>query len=202
MALVAGAPALPRQDAARCAGAPAAGAAAGGGRLRAAGAASARAGAIGAVARRCSASASRSAGPARRGQAIMGFPLMVRAIRLSIEAIDRRLEAGGRARLGREAVARVPARSPCRWPGRASSPACAGLRQGAGRIRRHHHLRLQHPRRNPDPLARRSTALMQVPGGEVRHLAAGAGRGGDLAAARCCCRNGWCGASAKSRRRH
>ena len=41
-----------------------------------------------------SASSSRSAGRARRlPAAVMGFPLMVRAIRLSIEAVDRRLEA-------------------------------------------------------------------------------------------------------------
>ena len=40
-----------------------------------------------------SASSSRSAGRARRSPAaVMGFPLMVRAMRLSFEAIDRRLE--------------------------------------------------------------------------------------------------------------
>ena len=43
--------------------------------------------------RSISASSSPSAGPAPRSPAaVMGFPLMVRAIRLSIEAVDRRLE--------------------------------------------------------------------------------------------------------------
>ena len=54
-----------------------------------------RSGPIGAfLAARRSASCCRSAGPARRWpRAVMGFPLMVRAIRLSIEGIDQRLEA-------------------------------------------------------------------------------------------------------------
>ena len=45
--------------------------------------------------------------------AIMGFPLMVRAIRLSIEAIDRRLEVAART-LGRLALLGVRRRSRCR----------------------------------------------------------------------------------------
>lgn len=53
--------------------------------------------------------------------AVMGFPLMVRAIRLSIEATDRHLEAAA-ATLG-AGPWRVFSASPCRWPGRAWSPA-------------------------------------------------------------------------------
>lgn len=48
--------------------------------------------------------------------AVMGFPLMVRAIRLSIEATDRRLEAAA-ATLG-AGPGGCSSASPCRWPGR------------------------------------------------------------------------------------
>ena len=52
---------------------------------------------------------------------IMAFPLMVRAIRLSIEAIDRRLEDAA-ATLGANRVWRF-VRLRCRWRCPASSPA-------------------------------------------------------------------------------
>ena len=52
---------------------------------------------------------------------VMAFPLMVRAIRLSIEAIDRRLEDAA-ATLGASPLwAFLPSR--CRWRCPASSPA-------------------------------------------------------------------------------
>ena len=53
----------------------------------------------------------------------MALPLMVRAMRLSIEAVDRRLEERG-AHAGRRAVAGVPRRSPCR-------SACPAMLAGA-----------------------------------------------------------------------
>ena len=94
---------------------------------------------------------------------VMGFPLMVRAIRLSIEAVDRRLEdaAGtlGASRLWVFAHRHAAAR-----PARHHRRHGAVLRQGARRVRRHHHLRLQHPRRDADPA-----------GGDL-HLHAGARR--------------------------
>ena len=62
-----------------------------------------RRGPIGALLDQSSASSSPSAGPARRSPAaVMAFPLLVRAIRLSIEAVDRRLEeAAGTLGAGR-----------------------------------------------------------------------------------------------------
>jgi molybdate transport system permease protein len=94
----------------------------------------------------------------------MAFPLMVRAIRLSIEAVDRRLEAGG-GTLGanRGSGSFLTVTLPLILPGIIAG-MILGLRQGDGRIRRDHHLRLQHPRRDADP------ALGHL------HLHAGAGR--------------------------
>ena len=82
--------------------------------------------------------------------AVMAFPLLVRAMRLSFEAVDSAAR-GGRGHAGRLAALGVrhghAAAGPARGPGRHGP----GLRQGAGRVRRHHHLRLQHPGRDPDP---------------------------------------------------
>ena len=95
--------------------------------------------------------------------AVMAFPLMVRAIRLSIEAVDRS------SRRPRRRSAPIAA-----WvfvDGHAAARASRGhrrhdprLRQGPRRVRRDHHLRLEHPRRDPDAAA-----------GDLR-LHAGAGR--------------------------
>src|SRR5690606_2426386 len=90
--VAAGAPALRRQGPAGRTGAPAAGAAARRGRLRAAGGLRG-AGPVGAFLEEHLGLrlAFRWTGAAL-ASAIMGFPLMVRAIRLSLEAVDRRLE--------------------------------------------------------------------------------------------------------------
>ena len=97
------------QDAARRPGQPASGAAAGRRRLRrcwlhsAATARSARSSTS------TSASCSRSAGPAPRSPAaLMGLPLVVRAMRQSLEAVDRRLEDGGRDAGRRPRLGRLP----------------------------------------------------------------------------------------------
>ncbi len=86
--------------------------------------------------RRCStrrsASCSRSTGPARRWPAaIMGFPLMVRAIRLSIEAIDRGSKRPRRRSApGDRSSSR---RSHCRSPCPASSPvSCCRFARALG----------------------------------------------------------------------
>ena len=81
--------------------------------------------------------------------AIMGFPLMVRAIQLSLEAVDRRLEQAA-STLGANAVlVFFTVTLPLALPGhhRRRHPV---IRARHGRIRRHHHLRLQHPRRDAD----------------------------------------------------
>ena len=81
--------------------------------------------------------------------AIMGFPLMVRAIRLSLEAIDRKLEAAA-GTLGANPIwVFLTITLPLALPGhhRRHDPV---LRQGDGRIRRDHHLRLQYSGRDPD----------------------------------------------------
>ena len=94
---------------------------------------------------------------------IMAFPLMVRAIRLSIEAIDRRLEDAA-ATLGANRFWAVSHRDAAAGAARHHRRHDAGLRPRARRIRRHHHLRLQHSGRDADHL-----------GGDL-HADAGAGR--------------------------
>ena len=84
---------------------------------------------------------------------VMAFPLLVRAIRLSFEAIDRRLEDAA-STLGASGFwAFLTVTLPLALPGVIAGMVLE-LRQGARRIRRHHHLRLQHPRRDADPLGR------------------------------------------------
>jgi molybdate transport system permease protein len=70
---------------------------------------------------------------------VMGFPLLVRAIRLSIEAVDTRLESAA-GTLGAN-----PLHHPAALPARRDRRRHPVLRQGDGRVRRHHHLRLQYP---------------------------------------------------------
>ena len=81
--------------------------------------------------------------------AIMGFPLMVRAIRLAIEAVDPKLEAAagtlGAGRAATLALVTLPLILP--RDHRRDDPL---LRQGDGRVRRHDHLRLEHPRPDAD----------------------------------------------------
>ena len=97
---------------------------------------------------------------------IMGFPLMVRPIRLALEAIDRRLEDAG-ATLGAESGAGIPddylAAGVARHHRRRGDVLCAGAR----RIRRHYHVRLQYSGRNADHLGRDLLRLLQVPDGEA-----------------------------------
>ena len=94
---------------------------------------------------------------------VMGFPLLVRAIRLSIEAVDARLEeAAGTLGANRAWVfAHGDAAADRARHHRRHDPV---LRQGHGRVRRHHHLRVQHSRRDADAAV-----------GHL-HLHAGAGR--------------------------
>ena len=101
-----------------------------------------------------SASCSHFAGPARRWPAgSWRFPLLVRPIRLSFEAIDR---TAGRCRVDawRQSVLALHYCDPAARAARHHRRHGALLRQGARRIRRHHYLRLQHPRRDADDLGR------------------------------------------------
>ena len=91
-----------------------------------------------------------SAGPGRRLRPrVMAFPLMVRAIRLAIEAVDPKLEeaAGtlGASRLWVFATVTLAAD-----PAGGHRRRDPGLRQGDGRVRCDDHLRLEHPRPDPD----------------------------------------------------
>ena len=94
---------------------------------------------------------------------VMAFPLMVRAIRLSIEAIDARLEDAA-ATLGANPVLGLCHRDAAAGAARHHRRRDARLCPRARRIRRHHHLRLQYSRRDADHL-----------GGDL-HADAGAGR--------------------------
>ena len=81
--------------------------------------------------------------------AVMGFPLMVRAMRLSFEAIDRRLELAsgswGLNRIWTFLACHSPA---CRaWDSRRRYP---GFREGVGRIRRHDYIRLEYSKGDSD----------------------------------------------------
>lgn len=77
----------------------------------------------------------------------MGFPLMVQAIRLSMAAIEPRLEQAA-STLAR-ALAGVFHRYLAFVAAGHHRRHGAGFRPGAGRIRRHHYLRRQYPRGNP-----------------------------------------------------
>ena len=80
---------------------------------------------------------------------VMSFPLLVRPIRLSIEAVDRRLEQAA------ETLGAAPWQVFCHRDAAAGAAGRAGrhgarLRKGDRRIRRDHHIRLQYSRRDPD----------------------------------------------------
>ena len=84
---------------------------------------------------------------------VMGFPLLVRAIRLSIEAVDAKLEDAawtlGANRFLVFATVTLPLAL-----ARHHRRHGAVLRQGARRVRRHHHVRLEHSGRDADHLGR------------------------------------------------
>jgi molybdate transport system permease protein len=96
--------------------------------------------------------------------AVMAFPLFVRSIRLSIEAIPREsmkwpLRSGASlADLLAGGAAAVAARRRRRHDAR--------LRQGTGRVRRHHHLRVEHPGET-QTIALAMQTLTQTPGGDA-----------------------------------
>ena len=138
----------------------------------------------------------------RRGAGLRGDGLSADGAR--DPAVDRgrrpRLESAA-GTLGANPLLGVRHRHPAVCPARHHRRRDPVLRQGDGRVRRHHHLRLQHPGRDPDPAV-----------GDL-HLHAGAGRRGRRAAAdrwcrsrsrwrRCSPRSCWRGASASGSWRH
>ena len=88
--------------------------------------------------------------------AIMGFPLMVRAIRLSIEAIDRRLEVAARTLGGSRAVG-VRIDHAAAGAARHHHRLAAVVRAGARRVRRDDHVRLEYSGRDARRCRWRST---------------------------------------------
>ncbi len=95
--------------------------------------------------------------------ALMGFPLMVRAIRLSIEAIDRRYEVAARTLGGSPLWVFASITLPLALPGIITGTLLV-VRARTRRVRRHDHLRVQHSGRDADAAAR------------DLHVHAGAGR--------------------------
>ena len=85
--------------------------------------------------------------------AVMAFPLMVRAIRLSIEGLDKRLETAARTLGATPVDVFVTITLPLIAPGILTGVVLAFARSIGG-VRRHHHLRLQHRGRDPDAAAR------------------------------------------------
>jgi molybdate transport system permease protein len=85
--------------------------------------------------------------------AVMSFPLVVRAIRISLEHVDRGLEDAARTHTGRRRF------RPFRQHHAAADTAGRtrrrghGLRRRSRRIRRRDHLRVQHPWRDPHAAA-------------------------------------------------
>ena len=111
---------------------------------------------------------------------VMGFPLMVRPIRLALEAIDRRLEDAA-ATLGADRLwVFLTITLPLALPGIIAG-AVIVFRPGARRIRRHHHLRLQYPRRDANHLG---CDLYVAAGSRRRGVGGAFGPGRDRALAR------------------
>jgi molybdate transport system permease protein len=81
--------------------------------------------------------------------AVMGFPLMVRAIRLSIEAVDQRLEEAAAAFGASPFWAFLIITLPLALPG-VIAGMILSFRPQHGRVRRHDHFRIKNPGRDPD----------------------------------------------------
>ena len=111
--------------------------------------------------------------------AIMGFPLMVRAIQLSLEAVDRRLEQAA-GTLGANPALRVPHRDAAAVRAGHHRRRHIVLRPRHGRVRRHHHLRLEYPGRDADA-ADADLHLHPSPGRRGRRAQADADLGRHLA---------------------
>ena len=110
--------------------------------------------------------------------AVMGFPLMVRAIRLSLDAVDRRLEdAAGTLGAGTVWVF-LTITLPLILPGILAGMILSFAR-ALRRIRRDDHLCVEHPRRDADP-ADRDLYADAGPRRRGRRVAPEPGRGRDL----------------------
>ena len=83
---------------------------------------------------------------------VMAFPLIVRPLRMAIEAVDRGLEEAAGTLGGSRSMVFLTVTLPLVLPG-CSGGSRSWFRQGAGRIRGHHQLRLQYSGRNPDIIA-------------------------------------------------
>jgi molybdate transport system permease protein len=81
--------------------------------------------------------------------AVMAFPLMVRAIRLAIEAVDPKLEQAA-ATLGASRILGVCNSHAAADPAGSDCGGDPGVRQGDGRIRRDNHICLKHSGPDPD----------------------------------------------------
>ena len=80
--------------------------------------------------------------------AVMGFPLMVRAIHLSLEALDRRLEEAASTLGAGSVYVFLLVTLPLTAPGIVAGMVLSFAQPR--RVRRHDHLRFQHSRGNPD----------------------------------------------------
>ena len=119
---------------------------------------------------------------------VMGFPLMVRPIRLALEAIDRRLEDAA-ATLGANRLLGIPHHHPAAGVARHHRRRGDVLCPGARRIRRHHNVRVQYSRRDADHLGG-DLHLAASPRRRSCGGAAGADRDRDSRSPRSLLRNG------------
>jgi hypothetical protein len=108
---------------------------------------------------------------------VMALPLMVRAIRLSIESVDQRLEQAART-LGCGALADLSHRDAAAQPAGPDRRRGARLRARARRVRRDDHVRVECAGRDPDAAA---GDLCRA--ADARRRGAGAAAGGDFGAA-------------------
>ena len=95
--------------------------------------------------------------------AVVAFPLMVRPIRLSLEAIDLRLESAANTLGANRLWTWLTVTLPLSLPGMVVG-AILGFTRSLGEFGATHHLRLQHPRRDPRPCRWRSTPRSRSPG--------------------------------------